>query len=72
MKNTKTIKTNMIIKDMKNAGFDSKENTNGNCVVSLIRAFSMLEVHMALLSAGYELGQYELSHINNSIVIKAK
>ena len=53
--------TQIIISDMKAAGFEAREDLNGNALVGLNRTIGLAEVHDAMDEAGYERCQYRAS-----------
>jgi len=62
--------TQMIISDMKAAGFDARENMNGNALVGLYRPIRLAEIRDAMDAAGYEPCQYRAAKTIDATAIE--
>ena len=62
--------TRMIISDMKAAGFEARENLNGNALVGLNRPVRLAEVRDAMEAAGYEPCQYRAARTIDATAIE--
>ena len=72
MKNHKDTANRMIREDLRNAGFETAENMNGDTRVSLNRSnLSTMEVTTALYQAGYEASQFKTSRMQDYVIVEA-
>ncbi len=66
------MKTQMIQTDLRNKGFDTRHNLNGDLIVSLARHLGVMEVQAALYNEGYDNCQFTAkSDGRHSVIVAA-